>query len=72
MAATTCTITYISTPPSTTSQVVITLPTPNGSTPMDYSTYVKNLYLAGGLWFTNASGNAQFVPFGEIVSITSP
>jgi len=65
-APTTITITYISTPPSTTSTV--TLPIPANS---DYSTSFLNAARAGGVTFSDASGTLTFVPIEQIVKITA-
>jgi hypothetical protein len=40
-------------------------------TGITYDQAVKNIYLAGGFWFTSTAGVLTFVPWGEITSITA-
>jgi hypothetical protein len=77
---TTLTITYISTPPSTTSQVTIQIPTPIAGSvggvaqtvvPQDFTQAVRNIFENGGFWFVSATGVNTFVPWGQITSITA-
>jgi hypothetical protein len=38
----------------------------------DYNASVRNIFLAGGFWFTPTStGVLTFIPWGEITSITA-
>jgi hypothetical protein len=39
--------------------------------PQEVSIFMKQIFAAGGFWFTNSSGVQQFVPWGEIVSATA-
>jgi hypothetical protein len=80
VAPTTITVTYISTPPSTTSQVTIPIPTGSGGSvggvaqpvvPQDFTAVMNRINANGGFWFVNSSGVQQFVPWGEIVSATA-
>jgi len=79
-APTTITFTYVSTLPSTTSTVTIPIPTYSAgsvggaaqtSVPQEVSVFMKQIYIAGGFWFTNSSGVEQFCPWGQIVGATA-
>jgi hypothetical protein len=69
-APSTFTVTYVSTLPSTTSTVTIPIPQP-GSTPIDFGLALRNIFMQGGLWFLNSTGVEQFIPWGQIVSVTA-
>jgi hypothetical protein len=71
MAASTFTVTYVSTLPSTTSQVTVPIPTPSTGVPMDFGLALRNIFMQGGLWFLNSTGVEQFIPWGQIVSVTA-
>ena len=66
MAATTLTVTYISTLPSTTSTATL-----NIRASEDQYASVRNLFLSGGFWTTNASGIAIFVPWPMVTLISA-
>jgi len=67
-APTTITVTFTG---GTGSPLTINLPKPDGTNPQDFTQAVRNMYLAGGFWFSNSSGVQQFVPWGEITEITA-
>ena len=66
MAATTIIVTYISTLPSTTSTVTLTIPTSS-----DYSATIQNLAKAGGVSFIDANGTPTWVTSNQILKITA-
>jgi hypothetical protein len=68
---TTLTVTYISTLPSTTSQVTVPIPTPTANMPLYFGEAVRNIFLQGGLWAVNSTGVNQFIPWSQISSITA-
>jgi hypothetical protein len=70
-APTTLVVTYISTLPSTTSQVTVTIPKPDGTNPQDFTQNVRNIFLNGGFWFVSAAGVQTFVPWSMISLITA-
>jgi hypothetical protein len=66
------TVTYISTPPSTTATVVISIPTPSAGTPMEVTSYIAQIFKQG--FFTFLSGtnpSVTAVPVNQIVSIVA-
>lgn len=67
---TTLTITFISTPPSTTSTVTLPLPSAAGSQE-DATLAFLNITRAGGVRFVSAAGVLTFIPLSMIVSITA-
>ena len=70
MAATTITVTYISTPPSTTSTVTVPLPSAGGTQTDDTLAFL-NIVRTGGIRFTDANGVLSFVPVQQIVKVTA-
>jgi hypothetical protein len=71
MAASTLTITYIVTPPSTTATATIPIPVTGPNSPIDFTLAMKNIFLNGGTWILNSSGVNQFIPWQEIISATA-
>jgi len=67
MAAGTITITYISSLPSTTSQVTISLPAG-----IDWTQHLRNIFHAGGFNFVSAAGANTFIPASQILNVTNP
>jgi len=67
-APSTLTITYSG---GSGSPQTVTLPKPDNTNPQDYTLAVRNIFLNGGFWYTSSTGVANFVPWGEITSITA-
>jgi hypothetical protein len=65
-------VTYLTSPPTVTNGVTATstatLPIPSG---IDYSQAVKNIFLAGGFWYTSQDPAMTFVPWSQITSISA-
>jgi hypothetical protein len=38
---------------------------------VDYTQFVHNAFLNGGIWFTNPLGALSFIPFSQITLITA-
>jgi len=66
MAASTLTVTYISTLPSTTSTATLTIRSAE-----DQFASVRNLFLSGGFWTSNAAGTSIFIPWSMITLISA-
>jgi len=64
------TVTYISSPPNTTATQVVVLSKPDGVTATEPTLAARNIFLAGGFAFTDASGAFVFIPASMIVKIT--
>jgi hypothetical protein len=43
----------------------------NVSSGADYSTAIRNIALANGLWFTDGTGLLTFIPYSQILKITA-
>lgn len=72
MPLSTLTITYVSTPPSTTSTASVPITSgAGGGGEADYSMMVRNLVRNGGFWFTSAAGVLTFIPVETIVNIAA-
>ncbi len=70
------TVTYISTPPSTTATVTLPIPgalslTALNSGPDAFDTLLGSLTRRGGITFTDASGVVTFIPMLQITKITA-
>jgi hypothetical protein len=65
-APTSITVTYVSTPPSTTSTVTLAIPSNS-----DYTTSFLNAGRAGGISFVDGAGVPTFVPVAMSVKITA-
>jgi len=70
MAPTTITVTYISTPPSTTSTVTLPLPSAGGTQTDDTLAFL-NIVRVGGIRFIDGNGVLNFVPVQQIVKVTA-
>ncbi len=62
-APTTLTITFSG---GTGSPITYTIPAG-----IDFRQALKNIYLAGGLWFVNSAGVEQYIPASEISTATA-
>lgn len=67
MAGQTITITFVSTLPSTTSQVTVNVPLG-----IDWTQHVRNIFHAGGFNFVSTAGVNTFIPAAQILNATNP
>jgi hypothetical protein len=66
------TIVFVSTLPTTTTSVVVQLPTPQTNVPQEWTAFVRSCANQGGFFLPTAGsgGVPMFVPLNLIVSVT--